>query len=152
LDGCAGDHRARDQRAAAPVVGEERVGGLGLDLGLVVHVLPATPARGQQQHDEQRAAHQWSTSDTWRGTRRSKKRRVSSRSKSGSSASMQRKKRSRDESAKRGTLKTGWYGIGSPFSASMPKTATRAAPSTVHSKVIGMNDGQLFSGRPPTLI
>src|SRR5262245_46657550 len=153
LDGCPGDHGARDQRPAATVVGEERVGGLGLDLGLVVHVLPAAQAaHGQQQHEKQSAAHQWSTSATWRGTRRSRKRRVSSRSKSGSSASMQRKKRSRYESAKRGTLKTGWYGMGSPLSASMPKTATSAAPSTVHSKVIGMNDGQLFSGRPPTLM
>ena len=62
---------------------------------------------------------------------------------------MQRKKRSRDASAKRGTLNTGWYGIGSPLSASMPNTAPSAANRTVISKVTGMNDGQLLSGRPP---
>ena len=32
----------------------------------------------------------------------------------------------------------------------MPKTADRAAASTVHSKVTGMNAGQLLSGLPPT--
>ena len=42
--------------------------------------------------------------------------------------------------------------MGRPFSASMPRTAMSAAPSTVHSKVIGMNAGQLLKGRPPTLI
>src|SRR2546422_8852032 len=64
---------------------------------------------------------------------------------------MQRKKRSRVASANSGTLKTGWYGIGRPFSASIPRTAERAAHRTVVSNVIGMNEGQLLSGRPPTL-
>ena len=35
---------------------------------------------------------------------------------------MQRKKRSRDAAENRGTLKTGWYGMGSPHSANNPKT------------------------------
>ena len=65
---------------------------------------------------------------------------------------MQRKKRSRVARAKRGTLNTGWYGIGKPFSASMPSTADSAASKTVHSKVMGMNDGKLKNGRPPTLM
>src|SRR5262245_50414485 len=150
----AGDG-AVDQWARAAAVGEEGARRERQDLRLVVHVLPAAAgdrnARGQRRH-ERSTSHQWSTSETWRGTSRSRKRRVSSRSKSGSSASMQRKKRSRLESAKRGTLNTGWYGMGSPFSASSPRTVTSAAPSTVHSKVIGMNDGQLLNGRPPTLI
>ncbi len=64
--------------------------------------------------------------------RRSRKRRVSSRSNCGSVASMQRKKRSRDASAKRGTLKTGWYGIGRPFSASMPSTADERGDQDRH--------------------
>ena len=45
------------------------------------------------------------------------------RSNLGSRALMQRKKRSREASANRGTLKTGWYGVGKPFRASIPKTA-----------------------------
>ena len=56
---------------------------------------------------------------------------------------MHRKKRLRLASANRGTLNTGWYGIGSPFSASMPNTADSAATRIVHSNVIGMNAGQL---------
>ena len=33
----------------------------------------------------------------------------------------------------------------------MPSTAVSAAPRTVISNVTGMNDGQLWNGRPPTL-
>ena len=51
---------------------------------------------------------------------------------------MQRKNRSRDARANAGTLNTGWYGIGSLFSAHMPTNAHSAAPSTVVSKVTGM--------------
>jgi hypothetical protein len=63
---------------------------------------------------------------------------------------MSRKKRSREASAKFGVLKTGWYGSGRLFKASIPKTAASAAPSTVVSNVIGMNIGQLWRGLPPT--
>ncbi len=63
---------------------------------------------------------------------------------------MQRKKRSRDASAKRGVLKTGWYGIGSPFKPSMPRTAANAAKRIVHSKVGMMKAGALWNGLPPT--
>ena len=48
-----------------------------------------------------------------------------------------------------GTLNTGWYGIGSPFSASMPNTAESPENRIVISKVTMMNDGHEFSGRPP---
>src|SRR5262249_5836440 len=146
--------RALDERTRAPTVRKEGAPAQRRDLGLIVHVLPASAAeRGPQGQsgDEHASSHQCSTSDTWRGTRRSRKRRVSSRSKSGCSASRHRKTGSRVDSAKRGTLNTGWYGMGRPFSASKPKTVTSAAPSTVHSKVIGMNAGQLLNGRPPTL-
>ena len=43
--------------------------------------------------------------------------------------------------AKRGTLNTGWYGMGSPFSASMPSTAEIPPNRIVNSNVITMNDG-----------
>ena len=65
---------------------------------------------------------------------------------------MHRKKRLRLASANLGTLNTGWYGIGRPFNATMPRTADNAAARIVHSKVTGMNAGQLWYGRPPTLI
>src|SRR5579863_705250 len=52
-------------------------------------------------------------------------------------------KRLRVASANCGTLNTGWYGVGSPLSASIPKTQESAAQSIVSSKVMGMNDGQL---------
>jgi len=48
-------------------------------------------------------------------------------------------------------LNSGWYGIGSRFSASIPSAAVSPPTSTASSKVIGMNSGQLLSGRPPTL-
>ena len=64
---------------------------------------------------------------------------------------MQRKKRSRLASAKLGTLNTGWYGIGKPFSASMPSTAESAANRIVHSNVTGMKAGKLKNGFPPML-
>src|SRR5688572_33219116 len=54
--------------------------------------------------------------------------------------------------ANRGTLNTGWYGIGRPLSKTQLKTAVNDASRIVTSKVTGMNDGQLFSGRPPTFI
>ena len=59
---------------------------------------------------------------------------------------MQMKKRSLLASAKRGTLKTGWYGSGRPFRASMPSTAVSAANRIVVSKAGGMNAGQLWNG------
>ena len=65
---------------------------------------------------------------------------------------MHRKKRLRDASANRGTLNTGWYGIGRPHSASSPSTAESAANRMVISKVMTMYDGQLCSGRPPMLM
>jgi hypothetical protein len=40
----------------------------------------------------------------------------------------------------------------SPQIAINPKTALYAAPSTIPSKVIGMNAGQLKNGRPPMFI
>jgi len=48
-------------------------------------------------------------------------------------------------------LKTGWYGVGNPFNASIPNTAAAAAHKIVNSKVIGMNAGQLLSGLPPNI-
>ena len=50
-----------------------------------------------------------------------------------------------------GTLNTGWCGRGRPLRNSMPKSADNDATSTITSKAIGMNTGQLLSGRPPTL-
>ena len=70
----------------------------------------------------------------------------------GSLASMQMKKRSLVASAKVGTLKTGWYGSGSPLSASMPSTAVRAAKRMVVSKAGGTKAGQLWKGLPPMFI
>ena len=55
---------------------------------------------------------------------------------------MIKKKRSFDARAKRGTLKTGWYGMGKPFSANMPSTADSPANKIVISNVTMMNDGQ----------
>src|SRR5437879_5267066 len=94
--------------------------------------------------------HQSSTSVTSRAPREERKAFVFGGSNRGSADSMQRKKRSREASAKRGTLKTGWYGMGKPFKASMPSTAAIAAKRTVSSKVIGTYEGQLANGRPPT--
>ena len=51
-----------------------------------------------------------------------------------------------------GTLKSGWYGMGRPFSASIPTTAVAAATSTVSSNVTGMNDGQLISSGLPAML
>ena len=65
---------------------------------------------------------------------------------------MHRKNRLREASAKRGTLNVGWYGMGSPHSASRPSTAEIAANRMVNSNVMMMYAGQLCSGRPPTLI
>ncbi len=56
---------------------------------------------------------------------------------------MHRKKRLRVASAKRGTLNVGWYGIGSPHSASNPNTAESDANRIVNSKVMMMYAGQL---------
>jgi len=54
---------------------------------------------------------------------------------------MHRKNRSREASANLRTLKTGWYGVGNPFNASIPNTAAAAAHKIVNSNVIGMNGG-----------
>src|SRR5215813_5579059 len=93
-----------------------------------------------------------STSETTVVPNVSKNFAVLSESNNGSFASMQRKKRSREAIAKRGALKMGWYGIGRPFNAIIPRTAAKAAKRIVNSNVIGMNDGQLASGFPATLI
>src|SRR5258708_29677182 len=68
---------------------------------------------------------------------------VSTKSKRGSFASMQRKKRSRDARSNLGALKIEWYGRGRPFIASIPKTAPKADNRIVHSNVTGMKAGQL---------
>src|SRR5580765_2517394 len=95
---------------------------------------------------------QCATSQTSRGSKLSRNFAVSSLSNKGSFDSMHRKNRFLDALTKRSTLNTGWYGIGNPFNPSMPRTATNAATRIVISKVTGMNDGQLNSGRPPTLM
>ena len=41
--------------------------------------------------------------------------------------------------------------MGKPFSANIPSTAARPAAKIVHSNVMGMKEGQLWNGRPPTL-
>src|ERR1035438_1137737 len=92
------------------------------------------------------------TSPTSRGLKPDKNWRVASRSNFGSHAWMHRKKRSRLASAKCGTLKTGWYGIGRPFMNNMPNTAVRDAHRTVNSNVTDRKAGQLLRGLPPTLI
>ena len=51
---------------------------------------------------------------------------------------MHRKKRSRDAAENRGTLKTGWYGMGSPHSANNPKTVDIAPNRIVNSNVMMM--------------
>src|SRR5882672_8576110 len=91
-----------------------------------------------------------SISDTSRVVSVSRNCLVFSRSNSGSCALIHRKNRSREASANPGTLKTGWYGVGNPFSASIPNTAAAAAHKIVNSNVIGMNAGQLLNGLPPT--
>ena len=48
-----------------------------------------------------------------------------------------------------GHAEDGWCGRGRPLSASMPSTHDSAAARIVHSKVTGMNAGQLCSGLPP---
>src|ERR1700690_3735840 len=62
---------------------------------------------------------------------------------------MQRKNRSVDARSKRGTLKTGWYGLGRPFMMIIPNTADSAAPRIGNSYVMGIHAGQLLSGFPP---
>jgi hypothetical protein len=47
-----------------------------------------------------------------------------------------------EEPIERGALNTGWYGMGSPLSASIPNTAVSAAKRIVVSNATGMNDGQ----------
>ena len=54
---------------------------------------------------------------------------------------MQRKKRSRLAWAKRGTLNSGWYGMGRPHKASRPNTPAKAANSTVSSNYLYDNYG-----------
>src|SRR5262249_22795797 len=123
----------------------------------IVHLLIA--ADGCQTH--QTNQHGWSpqgvsphcsTTLTVVGPNDLRNRRVDSRSNCGSVASIARKKRSRVACANRGTLNTGWYGMGSPLSASMPKSDANDAMRIVSSNVTGMKAGQLLSGRPPTLI
>ena len=115
-------------------VGEERRLAQRLVLRLVVHVLAAAAAASQQSADA--PSDRDAVSSRWpcersvrngghlprlrasRGSVASPRGRTSDRV-----ASMHRKNRSRLASAKRGTLNTGWYGCGSPFSASMPSTA-----------------------------
>ena len=64
---------------------------------------------------------------------------------------MIRKKRSLEANSNRGTLNTGWYGMGSPFSASIPNTADNPEKRIVISKVTMMNDGHELNGLPPML-
>src|SRR5437879_10758235 len=75
--------------------------------------------------------------------------RVSAISNLGSTASMQRKKRSRVAKANWGTLKTGWYGSGNPFIAIMPIAADNPPNKIVNSKLTMINDGHECNGRPP---
>ncbi len=69
----------------------------------------------------------------------------------GSEDSIHRKNLSFEARANSATLKTGWYGFGSPFMANILNMDVRAENRIMHSNVIGMNAGQLFVGRPPTL-
>ena len=61
---------------------------------------------------------------------------------------MQRKNRSRLASWKRSTLKTGWYGRGSPQSAIVPSTAVSDARRIVVSNAGMMKAGRLTSDNP----
>src|SRR5437016_2132436 len=147
--------RSLDERPGRTLVREEIALFERPVLGLVVHLLAARSGENRHGQDERRdgppRSHS-STATTSRAPALSKSSRTDLSSKSGSFASMQRKKRSRDAKANRGALNTGWYGLVNAFIPSMPRTAKTAAKRTVSSKVIGMNDGQLASGRPPTLI
>src|SRR5260370_3556938 len=84
-----------------------------------------------------------------RGPRLSKNRRVSVGLYLGSDANTIRKNLSLVANAKRGTLNTGWYGMGNPFSASMPNTAEIPPKRIVISKVATMNAGHEWYGVPP---
>src|SRR6185436_15063168 len=133
------------------LVAEELRAPVGTELRLVLHVPPAAGQERDQRHGEDGRPH-GSTSETSCGPRLRRKLRVRSASNFGSLASMQMKKRSLVARAKVGTLKTGWYGSGSPLRASMPSTAVSAANRIVVSKVGGMKDTQLWNGRPPMFI
>ena len=106
-------------------VREERAFAERLDLRLVVHVVPAA-AEGEREDGrggQDRRARRISPPRPRRGSPPSvsMKRNVSPARNRGSRARIMRKYRSRDASWKRGTEKTGWYGIGSPFRTSMPE-------------------------------
>src|SRR5664280_2241566 len=141
-----------EKAAGRGAVRKERAFAERLDLGLVMHVVPAA---ADEENEKGHAspnkipAHQSSTSETWLAPSVSMKRNVSPARKRGSRARTIRKYRSREASWKRGTEKTGWYGIGRPFSTSMPSTAAMPAKRIVHSNVIGMKETQLLYGRPP---
>ena len=79
------------------------------------------------------------------------KRRVCSRSQRASADSMHKKKRSTVARSIPCAAKIGWFNRGSPLRNSIPTTPEMAANSTVNSKMIGMNIGQLLNGLPPTL-
>src|SRR5882757_8930407 len=82
----------------------------------------------------------------------SRKCRVSDALNFGSAANTQRKKRSCEARSNCGMLNTGWCGRGKSFNTSIPTVAEIPAKRTVNSNVIITNEGQEFSGRPPTLI
>ena len=65
---------------------------------------------------------------------------------------MQRKKRLRLASSNRSHIKNRMIGHRQTIQRQHPKNADKAATRIVNSNVTGMKAGQLFSGRPPTLI
>src|ERR1700722_3985885 len=111
-------------------------------------VCASPPAQGSYRSWPQtsRDGNQTSISKTPWGRKVFKNSTVLSKSNFLSRALTTRKKRSFEASANLATLKIGWHGVGSPFMASMPKTAQRAAPRMVSSNVIGIQNGQLLYG------
>ena len=68
-----------------------------------------------------------------------------------SRASTPTQKRSTEARSKPSISNTGCHSSGSRSATNSPKKATRAAPSTVASKVAGMNAATACTGRAPML-
>src|SRR5581483_11301417 len=100
--------------------------GLERPVGRLVRHLLLAAARGEGEQGGEPASQghrctppQLGTTITSTGASSRRNCSVARRSNLASRASMHRKKPSCVTRAKRGTLKTGWYGIGRPFRASM---------------------------------
>src|SRR5437016_828919 len=156
--GCSRENAARmrdrafDRLALRRAVGELLARGERLQARALVHIAHGFLAARQGEGGDERGGERLhaGTSTTRSGSSSSRNLRARSASKFGSLAVRQRKKRLRVARSKSGTSNTGCRSRGKPFASSMPTTAASAAKRIVISKPIGMNAGQLWSGRPPT--